>query len=265
MTALLACSAALADGETFAGLPRGAAVQVLQNPGFVVGYSDAHRQPLWAAYRAESLKGRRAYRRNDRFEPDRRLARPVAHADYTRSGYTRGHLAPSYLIGRLFGREAQRATFLMSNIAPQRPRLNELLWQRLEEAEADVVAPGAIELWVTAGPVFGAPRALERSGIALPEAFYRVWLDLRDGRPWALAFIVPQSVCGTEPLSHFLTTVDEVERRTGLDLFHELPDAQEAALESGHSTEDWRLERYDTRPPRYGEKYAGQRCQSPMM
>lgn len=265
---LLALGLALpaqAERESYAGLPSGAEVQVLQNPGFTVGYSDARRQPLWVTFRAESLKGRRSYRRNDRFEPDPRVARPVRYQDYTRSGYTRGHLAPAYLIGRLYGREAQRATFLMSNIAPQKARLNELLWQRIEEAEADIVAPGAVELWVAAGPVFGNQQALKRSGIALPEAFYRVWLDLREGQPWALAFLVPQSVCGNEPLSQFLATVDEVERRTGLDFFTELPDAQEAALEGRHSTEGWRLERYDAQPARYARKYAGQRCHSPMM
>lgn len=265
MAVLALAFPAHAERESYAGLPSGAEVQVLQNPGFVVGYSDARRQPLWVTYRAESLKGQRSYRRIDRFEPDPRLTRPVRHQDYTRSGYTRGHLAPAYLIGRLYGRDAQRATHLMSNIAPQKARLNELLWQRLEEAEADVVAPGAVELWVAAGPVFGASRPLQGSGIALPEAFYRVWIDLRDGQPWALAFLVPQSVCGSEPLSQFLTTIDEIERRTGLDFFHEMPDAQEAALERGHSTEGWRLDRYDAKPGRYADKFAGQRCHSPMM
>lgn len=256
---------AQAQRESYAGLPAGAEVQVLRNPGFVVGYSDARRQPLWVTYRAESLKGKRPYRRMQGFEADPRLARPVRPQDYSRSGYTRGHLAPAYLIGRLYGRDAQRFTHLMSNIAPQKARLNELLWERLEEAEADIVAPGAVELWVAAGPVFGAAQPLKRSGIALPEAFYRVWLDLRDGQPWAMAFLVPQSVCGNEPLSQFLATVDEVERRTGLDFFSELPDAQEATLEGGHSTEGWRLERYDAQPARYAEKYARQHCLSPIM
>src|SRR5690349_15466590 len=224
----LLCGSASPAGEVFAGLPVGPAVQVLQNPGFLVGYSDAHRQALWVAYRAESLKGRRLGKRPERFEPDARVSRPVTYFDYKGTGYTRGHLAPNYLIGKLYGKQAQQATFLMSNVAPQKARLNELVWQRLEEAEADIVAPGAIELWVTAGPVFAERRALKQSAIALPDAFYRIWLDVRDGVPAALAFVVPQEVCGTEPLSRYLVTVDEVERRTGLDFFAGLPDPQEA-------------------------------------
>jgi endonuclease G len=73
---------------------------------------------------------------------------------------------------------------------------------------------------------------------------------------------VPQDVCGTEPLSRYLTTVDEVERRTGLDFFPALPDQKEAALERDASTRGWRLERYDARPPRYGNKFDLSRCES---
>ena len=247
--------------ETFAGLPVGKPAQVLQNPGFLVGYSDARRQPLWVAYRAESLKGKRLGKRPERFEADPRVANAVTERDYRGSGYTRGHLAPNYLIGKLYGRAAQHATFLMTNISPQRDRLNGLAWQRLEEAEADVVAPGAVQLWVVAGPVFGAAPAQLKSGVPVPDAFYRIWLDVRGDQAAALGFVVPQRVCGDEPLSQFLVTVDEIERRTGLDFFHELPDTQEAALERNGATDGWRLERIDRRPPRYAEKYDSGQCE----
>lgn len=259
-----ACGAARGDGETYGGLPAGMPVEVLRNPGFLVGYSPQHRQPLWVAYRAESLKGRRLGKRPERFEPDPRVTPAVSAEDYRGSGYTRGHLAPNYLIGRLYGRAAQFATFLMSNVSPQRRRLNELAWQRLEEAEADVVAPGAVELWVLAGPVFGAAPRVLKSGVAVPEAFFRIWLDLRDGAPHALAFVVPQDVCGTEPLSRFLVTVDDIERRTGLDFFAALDDAREAALERTQARDGWRLERYERRAPRYADKFADRPCAAAM-
>lgn len=264
MTALLYAAAVPADGETFAGLPRGGEVQVLRNPGFVVGYSEARRQPLWVAFRATTLKGSpRVPPRPKNFEIDERTKARVSTFDYTGSRYDRGHLAPNYLIGRLYGRDAQRATFLMSNIAPQRARLNQLVWQRLEEAESDKVAPRAGELWVVTGPVFGAqPRTL-KSGIPVPEAFYRIWLDLRDaGTPAALGFMVPQQVCGTEPLGDYLASVDEIEQRTGLDFFSELDDPHEAALESARTAQGWQLWRFDRLPPRYAENFDLEQCEA---
>jgi endonuclease G, mitochondrial len=266
---LLWCLAAGAQGETWQGLPRTTdadpgPVQVLENPGFVVGYSEQRRQPLWVAYRAETLKGTAALPPRPRFEADPRIAAGVGYRDYGGTGYTRGHLAPNYLIGKLYGAAAQRATFLMSNIAPQKPRLNALVWQRLEEAESDAVAPRAVQLWVVVGPLFGAqPLVLGTTGIAVPEAFFRVWLDVEEGRPRALAFIVPQDVCGTEPLSRFLVSVDEVERRAGLDLFHELDDALEMALEQARETAGWRLHAWERRAPRYADRFDLSRCESP--
>jgi len=263
---LAAIATAAASEETFAGQPRSVgagAVQLLRNPGFLVGYSEPRRQALWVAFRATSLKGSQRLAARPRFEIDERTLTRVSTFDYNGSRYDRGHLAPNYLIGKLYGREAQRATFLMSNIAPQRARLNGLVWQRLEEAEADEVAPRAGELWVVAGPVFGAqPRTL-KSGIPVPEAFYRIWLDERGaGAPAVLGFIVPQRVCGTEPLSAYLTSVDEIERRTGLDFFHELEDAQEAVLESGRATAGWRLAHFDRLAPRYGDRFDLEQCDS---
>jgi endonuclease G len=35
----------------------------------------------------------------------------------------------------LHGRYGQADSFLMTNISPQRPKLNQQLWQRLEEVE----------------------------------------------------------------------------------------------------------------------------------
>jgi endonuclease G, mitochondrial len=273
--ALTVLAAALASLDTHAGgaaLPFGApqalvaderwATQVLQNPGFTVGYSDSRRQALWVAYRAGSVRGRKLGPRPRHFSVDARVAAKVTSQHYNGSGFDRGHLAPNYLIGKLYGAAAQRATFLMTNISPQKPRLNELVWQRLEEAEVDDVAPHAGALWVVSGPLFGAGSPILRSGVAVPDAFYRIWLDAaaESARPRMLAFIVPQDVCGTEPLSTYLASVDEVERRAGLDFFGGLENAFEAALEGTVATEGWRVKGYDRRPPRYAENFAGLQC-----
>jgi endonuclease G len=261
MTMALAVAAA---DSTYGGEPRAApavAVKVLRNPGFVVGYSDRRRQALWVAFRAASLKDSRKLAARPGFAIDERTRARVSTFDYQGSKYDRGHLAPNYLVGKLYGREAQLAAFLMSNIAPQSKRLNQLVWQRLEEAEADIVAPRAGELWVVTGPVFGSNPARLKSGIEVPQAFYRIWLDVRaGGAPAALGFVVPQDVCGTEPLERYLTSVDDIERMTGLDFFHEVADAQESELERARSAAGWRLWRFNQLPPRYANKFDLEAC-----
>lgn len=257
----------LADDHTVAavtepvpgGLPRadGFALRtwtrVLANRGFTVGYSELRRNPLWVTYQARPLPRRRAYRRPEGFEVDRRTFARVNSRDYARSGYQRGHLAPSWLIAQLYGREAQRQTFLMSNITPQKPGLNQKLWQRLEEIESDRFARWFGGVWVITGPVFD--HRIERldSGVELPDAFYRIFIDrLPDGQLEVLALVVPQSVRGNESLTDYLSTVDEIERLTGLDFLSGLDDGQETALESAPAdAEHWRLREVCCQAPRY--------------
>jgi endonuclease G len=257
----------LGGDDVYGGVPHVAAwgqrlsTHVLHNPGFTIGYSEWRRQPLWVAYRAAAARGRRLGPRPPHFEADARVWRKVSSDDYTHSHYDRGHLAPNFLIGKLYGPQAQRATFLMSNISPQKKRLNVLVWQRLEEAEADHIAPAAGELWVVTGPLFGEHPDVIGPGIAVPEAFYRIWLHVTPaGAPRALAFVVPQQVCGTEPLSQYLARVDDIEQRAGLDFFHELADEQEQPLEAARSAAGWGLERFDRSAPRYADKFGRLQC-----
>jgi len=46
------------------------------------------------------------------------------------------------------------------------------------------------------------------------------------------AFIMGQTTPRTSPLIDHLVTVDEIEQRSGLDFFWQLPDAEENAMES---------------------------------
>lgn len=213
--------------------------RVLRNDAFLAGYSDLMGQPLWVAYRLTPINDPKPLRRPDRFKADPRAFGWVDHNDYTGSGYDRGHLAPNYAISQLYGRAAQEQTFLMTNIAPQKPGLNQKVWQRLEEAAASRFAPHFGEVWVKVGPVFGdKPERIASGKVAVPEAFYAIFV-VAGQPPQMLAFVVPQNVRGHEPLGDFVTTVDEVERLTGLDFFHRLETALQAQLEAQAQPEGW--------------------------
>jgi endonuclease G len=169
-------------------------------------------------------------------------------------------MAPNYLIANRYGEAAQERSFLLSNIAPQRPRLNQLLWQRLEEVEADHLAVRHGTLWVTLGPVYGETpeRAGGPDGVDVPEAYYRIWLDVEDGRPRVLALRVPQDVRGDERLDTFVISVDAIEAETGLDFHPELPEDVQAAIESEPGDADaWGLTELACFPARYREDWQG--------
>jgi endonuclease G len=226
--------------------------RTLENEGFTIGYSELRRNPLWVVYRATAVKRHRTMPRPERFSTDTRTLAQVTSGDYSRSGYTRGHLAPNYLMSQLYGRKAQHQTFLMSNVTPQRAALNQKVWQRLEEVEADHFARWFKSLWVVTGPVFDAQLEFMPSGVEIPDAFFRVLVRDDEGELSLLAFVVPQEVRGDEPLDRYVVTVDEVESRTGLDFFSELEDEGEEKVEAvGADRSAWRLGEICCLPARY--------------
>lgn len=226
--------------------------RVLRNQGFLVGYSDWRGNPLWVCYRlSPARENGPALKRPSRFYADWRALNRVRHEDYAGSGYDHGHMAPNHAISVLYGREAQEDTFLLTNITPQRPNLNRRLWERLEEAELDHFAPRAGQVWVYTGPVFEAPLERLKASwrVEIPDAFYKI-VVAPDSRK-AIAFIMPQNVEGNEPLDHYLVSVDSVERRTGLDFFHELDDAAENRMEAEVDPDFWRLQDVAHKAGRY--------------
>ena len=227
-------------------------VRVLESPGFLTGYSEIRAAPIWVAYRSGHITDPAGPPRPDRFNRDWRVFRQPAPDALRGTAYGRGHLAPNYAISRLYGRDAQLATFRMSNIVAQRHAMNRGVWQRIEELETDQWAAETETLWVVTGPVFDAQREWVGDQVEVPDALYRVLLARDDdGGLRALAFVVPQQAATDADLRNFVVTIDAVEQATGLDLFAGLPDAVEITLEREEPTDAWRLDQLATRPGRY--------------
>ncbi|TAL52931.1 MAG: DNA/RNA non-specific endonuclease [Methylovulum sp.] len=230
--------------------------RILRNHGFILGYSDLRGNPLWVEYAlTPASENGHSLKRPSRFETDWRSINRVSHDSYQKSGYDRGHMAPNYAISRLYGKQGQADSFLMTNITPQKPNLNQKLWQRLEEAEIDLFAKSFGKVWVITGPVFTGTveRLVSDWTVEIPDAFYKIYITEATpaAKPIVLAFLVPQTVNGKEPLARFVTSIDKIEAQTGLDFFADLDDSTENVLEAKIDEQPWHLQAVNQRPSRY--------------
>lgn len=238
-------------GLVYGGLPKAEEESlVLKNQGYVAGYSEERRSPLWVGYKLFAVEEAPTHKRPGRFSVDKRTEIRVKHDDYTNTGYDRGHMAPNHAIAKCYGKAAQKETFLMSNVTPQKPKLNRHPWRLLEQKIIKEYAPDLEEVWVITGPIFtkGTPNCLARddgngnpvtpSYIDLPDAFYKIIIDETETEIRALAIIMKQTT--TEPtFDKYLTTIDEVERLTGVDFLADLPDSIEEPLEAKKAAKMW--------------------------
>ena len=98
------------------GVP-GPADTIIDRPGYALGYIEKHEQPAWVIYRmtADEATTKAAKRGND-FRPDPKIPTGSATlADYRRSGYDRGHLAPA--ADMAFSGQTMSDSFYMSNMS----------------------------------------------------------------------------------------------------------------------------------------------------
>lgn len=220
--------------------------RILRNHGFILGYSDLRGNPLWVEYALTSAENTPSLKRPNRFETDWRSINRISHDSYKKSGYDRGHMAPNYAMSHLYGREGQADSFLMTNITPQKAKLNQQLWQHLEETEIKHFAKRFGKVWVITGPVFSG--TVERLSsdwtVEIPDAFFKIYVtEAVPGKPpMALAFLVPQTVDGHEPLAQFITSIDNIEMQTGIDFFADLDDRIEARVEGAIEPQLWNLQ-----------------------
>ena len=218
------------DKYYFAGQPRATTnypnpLLILTNSGYVVAYDEKRKDPAWVCYKLHKLDNFHAPPRPTKFSVDVRTSARVKPEDYTDSGFDRGHMAPNRAIGLCCGVEAQRETFLMSNVIPQRPELNRGLWEKLEDAEIEQYAQKWGEVWVIVGPVFdpGGSGVQLHSGVvvSVPRACFKIMVTESKGDIQMLAFEMSQDVKGHQ-IMDFTTTVERVELDTGLRFFPEM-------------------------------------------
>ncbi len=224
----------------------------LRNKGYMLAYSETLANPLWVTYKV--TRNKEKYGKRPHFQSDWRSLAHINSADYKHTGYDRGHMAPNYVIASRYGREAQKETFLMTNITPQKPKFNRKIWQRLEEVSADHFSKKFPEFWVVTGPIFSAdPQKLKTGTVAIPKAFYKIFIvpGTPESPPISLAFIMPQTANPKDNLMQYITSIDEVEKQTHIDFFWQLEDSVEKKLEKAKNRQGWGLEKVANLPSRY--------------
>jgi endonuclease G len=211
--------------------------EAVVHTGYALCYDEEFELARWVGYEltSDELKGTVA--RTNSFRRDPKVSTGSAHArDYTHSGFDRGHLAPA--ADFKWSDSAMRATFYMSNIAPQKPGFNRGIWKRLENQVRRWARHEGI-ITVITGPVLeGTMKRLGTNRVAVPPMFYKVILDRSGPEVKTIGFILP-SESSKASLSSFAVSVDHVETTTGIDFFAFLPDDYEDELEKQCEPEAW--------------------------
>lgn len=213
-------------------------LHLLEYSAFSLGYDEEHEQAAWVAYlltRAHTLNN---FKRRNNFRTESRLPTESASlADYRKSGYDRGHLAPAADLD--YDRNALSETFFMTNISPQLPAFNRGGWQQLEGMVREW-ATVYDSLYVMTGPVLEPGlKKIGQNAVSVPNFFYKIILDCRQSEIKMIGFLMPNEKITSGPWS-YVVTVDSIEQKTGIDFFPQLPDILEDSLEGISQIKYWK-------------------------
>jgi len=216
----------------------------------------------WTCYELHEGNSMSSAKRKDDFKSDPEVAVSSQLADYSNSGFSRGHLCPS--ADRLCSTEQNKQTFFLTNMQPQYQSHNGGLWSRLESQVRDyatddsytdthcdtlyIVKAATItdKVTIDGTQVDGIYASKCNDKLLVPKYFYMALLHYNKELDayQAIAFWT-EHLSTTQSVAHladYAISIDELERRTGIDFFCNLPDEIEEDIESTLDLEFWHLE-----------------------
>lgn len=218
---------------------------------YTLSSNDTTKIADWVAYRLdkETVTGNAKTTRNWNADPwleGKETLEPNDYKNaYEKLKVDRGHQAP---LGSFKGTKYWADTNYLSNITPQKSELNQGPWEKLEEEERSLAKAGNV-IYVMTGPLYEKsmpvlPGADEPHKI--PSGYWKIIVlpSKNTNSLKVAAFIFSQDTPKNDIAIGHISTINEIEKRSGLDFLRELPDGIEEKIESSDNR-DWVQENFN--------------------
>jgi endonuclease G, mitochondrial len=211
--------------------------------GYVLSYNSSRKVPNWVSWELNtSYLG--SIDRQDDFRPDSTLPANLPQAqlaDYSGSGYDRGHMCPS--ADRTLTVAANSQTFFLSNMVPQAANNNQGPWATMEN-DLRTLARSGRELFVISGGTFSATSNEIGDGVVVPDRTFKVVVVLNAVGQGTSSVTTSTRVIGvmmpnennqisrTADWRSFRVSVDSIEAATGNNFLSDVDPAIQSVIEA---------------------------------
>ena len=219
---------------------------------FCIEWNNTLRAQRWSAFRWDRSNSVKKTTRSEAWAPDPLIpTTPIDYrtyqSDYSGSGYTRGHIVGSE--DRVNSVAANMQTFYYSNMQPQLYDFNtQGIWYELENRLRNTYNKDTFRdtLYVVKGGTIDYGNYTMVRKIPAPKYFFMALLRKRNnislnGGYAAVAFWMKHEANTDTNFKNYAVSIDELEERTGIDFFCNLPDDIEKTVEQSYSSVVWKL------------------------
>lgn len=209
-------------------------------PQYVLSYNNDKGEPNWVSWHLQASDIGDVERQNN-FHADDALPNGFKHVtpeDYTGTGFDRGHVCNSK--DRTASADDNTETFSMANMLPQTPDLNRHVWEQLESYSRTLAQSGN-QLFIVAGGYGSAKMIGKKNKVNVPTGCWKIILVLPQGKDISqtdknarvIAVDMPNAQgIALDPWQKYITTVADIEQKTGYHFFTDLPPDVQSALKS---------------------------------
>lgn len=210
---------------------------------YCLEYNPAKNHSRWIAFRFDGLTRDLGSGRTEAWADDPKLSKQYQVGSGYFKGYSRGHICASY--DRQYSKEANRQTFYMTNMSPMLSSFNGNYWTAYEQYVQGIGrdASFADTLYVVKGGTIDQTQGVSKSSggknIVVPKYYFIALLRFKAGNYSAIGFWVEHKdygYSGSQYAPSYVVrdkavNIDELEKKTGIDFFHNLPNLKEDAIE----------------------------------
>lgn len=216
---------------------------------FCIEWNIVKKAQRWTAFRWDDTNSGGYVKREDNFIEDTDIPAEyrTRQSHYSGSGYTRGHICAS--ADRWNSLEANRQTFLYSNMQPQLYSFNGGIWANLEAKVRSWNKAGMRDTLyvVKGGTIDHSSDILEvtHTGLTVPKYFFMAILCKSsspvNGGYRAIGFYLEHrsNYDNENDLAPYIVSIDRLEELTDLDFFCNLPDVIETEVEKEVTPSLW--------------------------
>jgi endonuclease G len=217
--------------------------QRLCRSGYVLSYNNERLTPDWVVElltpeRFTKTSSRKELGNPFKADPDLNSDNRARPADYAKSGYDQGHMAPAG--DMTFSDQAMKESFYLSNMIPQvGPGMNRGIWADLEALVRDWTCNKG-QIVALTGPIYDDATPIRipvrNPRVAVPTAIYKIAYSPSEVK--AVAFILPNKTVANhssraeEILADYVVSVRDVEARTGLNFFTAFAPSAQNSIET---------------------------------
>jgi len=210
--------------------------QYMCKTAYAINYNYTHKTLDYAVELLDISKftAQKVSRKND-FREDTNIPEKYRSTlkDYSASGYDRGHMAPAGDFA--YDANVMSESFLLSNMVPQLPNINRGVWKSIEELVRTSLDKNK-KLYVITGTIYDDKPNL-MSTVSIPSYTFKIVID--DNRKKSIAFIVPNKPVDSNDPVKYITTIQEIEAKTGINFSPNLPKSLSTLESSKGNLSDW--------------------------